>query len=160
MNEVQNQSDACLPPSYAVCGKVMFSLVSVCLYFWRGPYMTGYMRISPPPPVRPVQTCFTWGPPSPKTCWQAGGWPSAERPSRTESIHITNDVRRYAVVSCEHPFNDLLSLSNIRFLTRRYYLEFICGKFAGVNSNTSSDDDRQSKAMRSCHFVLNVMHKK
>ena len=63
-----------LPPAYVVCGKVMISVVSVCLF--RGALM------------RPLWTCsnlFTWGlptmaQPQPQTCRQTGGWLSTDRP--------------------------------------------------------------------------------
>ena len=62
------------PPAYVVCGKVMFSVVSVSLSTGRVPCGKS-----------PVQTCSLGGPPCPdlsptlRICWHADGWPSTER---------------------------------------------------------------------------------
>ena len=60
-----------LPPAYVVCGKVMISVVSVCLF--RGA-LNGLVQTWLLGGFQP------WPSPSPQTCRQTGGWLSTDRP--------------------------------------------------------------------------------
>ena len=84
-------SDWVLPlPTYVVCGKVIFSVMSICLSVCPqggGPHVTtaGLFRFvhlgnssSPNPTPGPVQSKFTC---NPHTYWWVGGWLLTERPS-------------------------------------------------------------------------------
>ena len=95
-----------LPPMQVVCGKVMFSVVSVCQSGRSGGGITMWQVTWNPPPSQDtwdppfLKTCsnlFTWQSPSPDqfkliylrtlhhvpltTFWRADGWPLTESPS-------------------------------------------------------------------------------
>ena len=60
------QAPTLFPPAYVVCGKVMFSVVSLCSRRASGPHMT-YIKICSLPPSHatpePVQICSLRDPP-------------------------------------------------------------------------------------------------
>ena len=65
--------------AYIVCEKVLFSVVSVCLRKGRIPMWQITLDTSGPAPS--PASAQTYSLVDPRTCWQVGGWLSAEKPS-------------------------------------------------------------------------------
>ena len=80
------QAPTLFPPAYVVCGKVMFSVVSLCSRRASGPHVT-YIKICSLPPSHatpePVQICSLGDPPGPVGKWAVG----FERPSISSKFY-------------------------------------------------------------------------